>query len=79
MNAESFMRIERSPRRFRKLRDEFKVAQRRHDSDDEGNKKRQPNDTADLLRDLPRERIYAGAENIADDEEKQQPGSHDPV
>ena len=79
MDAEGLMGIERGARRFRVFRDQFEVAERGDERDHESNQEGQPDDTAHLLRDLARQRINSGAEDIADDEQQQQPGAHDPV
>ena len=73
------MGVERRARGFRIFRDQFEIAERGHERDHERNHKRQPHDAAHLLRNLARERVDAGAENIADDEQQKQPGAHDPM
>ena len=68
MDAEGLVRIERRAGGAWVLGDQLKIAERRDHRDDEGDQEGQPDDTADLLRHLPGERVDAGAENVADDE-----------
>ena len=79
MDAEGLVRIERGARRLRIFRHQFEIAEGRHQRDDEGDEERQPDHAADLLGDLAGQRVDAGAEDVADDEEQQQPRAHDPV
>ena len=59
--------------------DELEVAERGDQRDNEGDEEGQPDNTADLFRHLAGQRVDAGAQNVADDEEQQQPWSHHPV
>ena len=70
MDAERLVRVERGARGLRILGDQLEVAEGSDQRDDEGDEERQPNDAADLLGDLAGERVDAGAENVADDEEQ---------
>ena len=69
MNAKSLMCVESGARSFRIFRDQLEIAERGHERDHKRNHKRQPHDAAHLLRNLARERVDPGAENIADDEQ----------
>ena len=73
MNAEGLVRVERGAGRLRVFRHQFEIAEGGHQGDDEGHQERQPDHAADLLGDLAGQRIDAGAQNVADDEEEQQP------
>ena len=76
MDAEGLVRVERGARSLRIFRDQLEIAEGGHQRDDEGHQERQPDHAADLLGDLAGQRIDAGAENVADDEEQQQPRAH---
>ena len=76
VNAERLVGIERGASGPRILRDQLKIAEGGHHRYDERHQERQPHDTADLLGDLAGKRIDAGAEDVADDEQQQQPGAH---
>ena len=79
MDAEGVVRVERGAGGARIFGDQFEVAERRDQRDHEGDQERQPDHAADLVGDLAGQRIDAGAENVADDEQQQQPRAHDPV
>ncbi len=79
VDAERLVGVERGARGLRIFGDEFEIAERGDQRHDEGDEERQPDDAADLVGDLTGERIDAGAENVADDEQQQQPRTHDPV
>jgi hypothetical protein len=77
MDAEGAMRVEGCARGARIFGDQFEVAECRHQGDDERHHERQPDHAADLLGHLSGQRVDAGAENVADDEQQQQPRPHD--
>ena len=70
------MRVERGAGRLRILGDKLQVAERRDQRDHEGDEEWQPHHPTDLVGHLPGERIDAGAQNITNDEEQQEPGAH---
>jgi hypothetical protein len=53
--------------------DQFGVAARRKDGEDQGEQKRRPDGPSDLRPDLSDQRVDTGSYDVADDEEKQQP------
>ena len=79
MDAERLVGVERGAGGLRILGDELEVAERGDQRHDERDEERQPDHAADLVGYLAGERVDAGAENIADDEEQQEPGAHHPV
>ena len=79
MNAERPMRVERGAGGPRIFGDQLQIAEGGDQGHDEGHDEGQPDDPADLLGDLAGERVDAGAENVADDEQQEQPGAHHPV
>ena len=79
MDAERLVGVERGAGGARIFRDQLEIAEGGDQRDDERHQERQPDHAADLLRDLPGQRVDAGAEDVADDEEQQQPGPHDPL
>ena len=79
MNAERLVGVERGARGPRIFRHQLEIAEGGDHGHDERHQERQPYDAADLLRDLAGERVNPGAENVADDEQQEQPGTHDPI
>ena len=79
VDAEGAVRVERGAGGLRILGDQLEVAERGQQRDDEGDEERQPHGAADVLGHLAGERIDAGAEDVADDEQQQQPRAHDPL
>src|SRR5919109_3973924 len=79
VNAERLVRVERGTRGARIFRYQLEIAEGGDEGDDECHQERQPYNAADLLCDLAGERVNPGAENVADDEEQEQPGTHDPT
>ncbi len=77
MNAERLVGVERGACGPRIFRNQLEIAQGGDQGHDERHQERQPHHTADLLRDLPGERVNPSAENVADDEQQEQPGTHD--
>jgi hypothetical protein len=71
--------IKGGARRARIFGDQLEIAEGRHQRDHEGDQERQPDHAADLLRHLAGQGIDAGAENVADDEQQQQPRTHHAV
>ena len=76
LDPERLVRVQRGTRRLRILRDEFEVAERRDERDRERHQERQPHDAADVVGDLTGEGVDAGAEDVADDEQQQEPWPH---
>ena len=76
MDAEGAMGVERSTRRARIFGDQFEIRKGGHQRDHEGDQERHPHRAADLVGDLSRQRINAGAENVAHDEQQKQPRPH---
>ena len=76
VDAEGLVRVERGTGGLRIFRDQFEIAEGGDQRDDEGHQERQPDHAADLLGDLAGQRIDAGAQNVADDEEQQKPWPH---
>lgn len=72
MNAERLVRVERGTRRLRVLGDQFQVAERGDHRDEERHQERQPRGTTHLGRHVAGQRVDTGAEDVSDDEEKQQ-------
>ena len=79
MNAEGLVGVQGGACGLGILGDEFEIAERGDQRDHEGHQEGQPDDAADLFRHLAGQRVDAGAQNVADDEEQQQPRSHHPV
>src|SRR3712207_163419 len=79
MDAERLMRIEGGAGGTRIFGDQLQIAQRGDQRDDKGYHERHPNRAADLLRDLASQGVDAGAEDVADDEEEEEPRAHDPM
>ena len=79
VDAECPMRVEGGARGLRILRHQLEIAEGGDQSHDERHHERQPYGTADLLGDLAGERVDPGAENVADDEQQQQPWPHHPM
>ncbi len=79
MDAEGAVRVERGAGGLRILGDELQVAEGGQQRDAEGDEERQPHGAADVLGHLAGERVDAGAEDVADDEQQQQPRAHDPL
>ena len=79
MDAEGLVGVQGGARGPGVLGDELEVAEGRHHRDHEGHQERQPDHAADLLRHLAGQRIDAGAQNVADDEEQQQSRTHHPT
>ena len=77
MNAERLVRIERGARGPRIFRHQLEIAEGGDQGHDERHQEWQPYGAADLPRDLPGERVNPGAENVADDEQEEQPWAHD--
>ena len=78
MDAERLVRVERRARRLRVLGDQLQVGeggQRRHH---EGQQERQPDDAAHRPGHGPGDRVDAGAQDVAHDEQEQELGPHDP-
>jgi hypothetical protein len=79
VDAERLVRVERSPGGPRMVGHQLEVGQRRQRGDRECNKERHPHDAAHLEGHLPGHRVDAGAEDVADDEQQQQPRTHHPL
>ncbi len=77
MNAERLVGVERGARGPRIFRHQLEIAEGGDQGHDERHQEWQPYGAADLPRDLPGERVNPGAENVADDEQEEQPGTHD--
>jgi hypothetical protein len=60
------------------LGDQLQVAEGRHHRDEECDQKRKPRRTAYFRGDVTGERVDAGAEDVADDEQQEQPRAHHP-
>ena len=73
------MRVECGARGLWIFRHQFEVAERGDQGHDERQKERQPYGSADLLGNLAGEGVNPGAENVADDEQQQQPRAHHPA
>ena len=74
MDAERLVRVQRGAGRLRVLGDQFQIAERGDRRDGERDQERQPGRPADLGGDLTGQRVDAGAEDVADDEQQQQSG-----
>lgn len=79
LDAERLVRIQGGSRGVRVLRDQFEVAHAGDERDQERDQKRHPHRAADLVGHFAGERVDAGAENIADDEQQQQARAHHTV
>ncbi|MNT46697.1 hypothetical protein D3C72_1833630 [compost metagenome] len=72
------MHIERGAGGLRVLGDQFKVGERGQQRHREGHQEGQPGRPANLGGHLSGQRIHAGAQDVAHNEEQQQLGAHDP-
>jgi hypothetical protein len=79
VDAEGAVGVEGCARGARILGDQLEIAERGHQRHDERHQERQPDHAADLLRHLAGQCVDAGAQDVADDEQQQQPWSHDPL
>nr|BFE72193.1 hypothetical protein GCM10020092_054940 [Actinoplanes digitatis] len=79
MDPERLVRVQGRADRLWILGDQLQVAERGEQRDHEREQERQPHRAAHLGRDLAGERVHPGAEDVADHEEQQQPGSDDPL
>ena len=79
MDAEGLVGVERRTGCLGVLGDELEVGEGCHHRDREGDEEGRPCRSADLGRHIPCERIDPCAEDVANDEEQQQFGSHDPL
>ena len=79
MHAERLVRVERRAGGLRVLGDQLEVGERGDRGHDERDQERRPGRTADLAGHLAGEGVDAGAEDVADDEQQQQPGPHHPL
>jgi len=73
------VRIQRRARRLRILGDQLEVTERGHHGDQKGHQERKPRRSPDLSRDVTRQCVDTGAEDVADDEQQQQPWAHHPL
>ena len=72
------MRVQRSAGRLRVLGDQLQIAERGDGGDQECDEEREPRRPTDFGGHIPSERVHAGAEDVADDEQQQQSRAHDP-
>ena len=79
VDAERAVRVEGRTGGPRVFRDKLEVAEGGEQRHAEGHQERQPDGSADEVRHLARQGVDARAENVADDEQQQQPRPHDPV
>ena len=79
MDAERLVRVERGAGGLRVLRDQLEVGERRQRRDGEGHQERHPHDAADLGGHLAGDGVDARAEDVADDEQQEEPGAHHPL
>ena len=79
VDAEGLVRVERRAGGLRILGDQFEVAERGDGGDQEGDQERQPGRPTDFGGHVTGQRVDAGAEDVADDEQQQQPGAHHPL
>ena len=73
------MRVQRCARRLRVLGDQLEVAERGDGRDQEGHQERNPRRATDFGGDVAGQRVHAGAEDVADDEQQQQARAHHPL
>ena len=79
VHAERLVRVERRAGRLWVLGDQLEVGQRRQGGDDEGDQERQPDDAADDAGHLAGHGVDARTEDVADDEQQQELGTHHPL
>ena len=76
VHPERLVRVERCPGCLRVAGDQLEVGHGGDGGHHEGDQERCPGGTAHLTRDLPGQRVDAGPQDVADDEEQQQRGPH---
>jgi hypothetical protein len=79
VDAEGLVGVEGGARGLGILGHQFEIAERGDQRNDESHHERQPHDPADALRHLAGQRVDPRAEDVADNEQEQQPGSHHTV
>ena len=76
LHAESLVHVERRTGRLRVLRHQLQVTERGDGGDQERGEERNPRCPTDFGGDVTGQRVHAGAQDVADDEQQQQAGAH---
>ena len=79
VDAERLVRVQRGAGGLRVLGDQFQIAERGDDGDQERDQERQPGGATDFGGHVAGQRVHAGAEDVADDEQQQQTRAHHPL